>query len=166
MMMMTEHKINSKILSLNSSSKTKRIRYNIHFLSLTPLALHGDRTYKHHCIKLYQKLLDINQLIKTNTTQSYLSKWDTVKHGVPHGSVLGPLLFVIYINDLPLHINAISDPILFADDTSVLISKDSCEEFQQTANLVLSNMSKWFEANQLVLNMEKSNMLKFKTSKS
>ena len=54
------------------------------------------------------------------------------------------------MNDLSLQINAISDPILFADDTSVLISKDNCEDFQQTANLVLSNMSKWFEANQLV----------------
>jgi hypothetical protein len=53
---------------------------------------------------------------------------------------------------------------MFADDTSVLISKDNCEDFQQTANLVLSNMSKWFAANQLVLNMEKTNMLKFKTS--
>jgi hypothetical protein len=61
------------------------------------------------------------------------------------------------MNDLPLQINAISDPILFADDTSVLISKDNCEDFQQTANLVLSNMRKWFEANQLVLNMEKTN---------
>ena len=67
------------------------------------------------------------------------------------------------MNHLPLQINAISDPILFADDTSVLISKDNCEDFQQTANLVLSNMSKWFEANQLVLNMEETNMLKFKT---
>jgi hypothetical protein len=66
------------------------------------------------------------------------------------GSVFGPLLFVMYMNDLPLQINAISDPILFADDTSVLTSKDNCEDFQQTANLVLSNMSKWFEANQLV----------------
>jgi hypothetical protein len=101
--------------------------------------------------------------IKTNTAQSYLSNWDTVKHGVPQGSVLGPLLFVIYINDLPLQINKISDSILFADDTSVLISKDNYDDFQQTSNLVLSRMSKWFEANVVVLNMEKTNMWKFKT---
>jgi hypothetical protein len=76
---------------------------------------------------------------------------------------LGPLLFVLYINDLPLQINKISDPILFADDTSVLISKDNYNDFQETANLVLSRMMKWFEANHLVLNMEKISMIKFKT---
>jgi hypothetical protein len=71
---------------------------------------------------------------------------------------MGSLLFIIYINDLLLQINTSSDPILFADDTSVLISKDNYDNFQQTSNLVLSHMSKWFQANQLVLNMEKTSM--------
>jgi hypothetical protein len=102
--------------------------------------------------------------IKTNTAQSYLSNWDTVKNGVPQGSVLGPLLFVLYINDLPLQINKISDLILLADDTSVMISQDNYNDFQETSNVVLSHMIKWSEANQLVLNMEKTNTITFKTS--
>jgi hypothetical protein len=53
---------------------------------------------------------------------------------------------------------------LFADDTSVLISKGSCDDFQETSNLVPSHMIKWLQANQLLLNMEKTNMIKFKTS--
>jgi hypothetical protein len=61
-----------------------------------------------------------------------------MKHGVPQGSVLWPLLFITNINDLPLQINTISNLILFVDDTRVLISKDNYDDFQETSNLVLS----------------------------
>jgi hypothetical protein len=54
--------------------------------------------------------------------EKFSSKWGRVKHGVQQGSILGPLLFLIYINYLPPTINTLSQPILFADDTSVIIS--------------------------------------------
>jgi hypothetical protein len=50
------------------------------------------------------------------------SAWSKVEYGVLQGSVLGPLLFLIFINDLPKFINEKSVPVLFADDTSILVS--------------------------------------------
>jgi len=68
-----------------------------------------------------------------NTTKHFFSAWGTLKHGVSQGSILGPALFIIYIYIyiyyLPLVINSISEPILFADNTSVIISSRNFKDF-------------------------------------
>jgi hypothetical protein len=84
-----------------------------------------------------------------------------VKHGVPQGLVLGPLLFNTYINDFPLGVNTKLDAIMFADDTSVLICNEKFNEFENTFNTVLKHITAWFHANQLVLNLDKTNIVKF-----
>jgi len=66
-----------------------------------------------------------------------------------------------YINDLPLRINSISEPILYADDTGVIISSISFEYFCSVSNLVLSHKIKWFAANKLSLYLDKMNITKF-----
>jgi hypothetical protein len=82
--------------------------------------------------------------------------------GVPQRAILGPLLFMNYINDLPPTINTIAIPIIFADDTSIIISSKNLD-FCMLSNRVLSLMSKWFAANMLTLNLDKTNIIKFTT---
>jgi hypothetical protein len=91
------------------------------------------------------------------TQSSYLS-WGTTKHGVPLGLLLGPLLFITYINDLPPTINTLARPIIFIDDTSVISSKN-LDVFFMLSNRVLFLMSKWFAANKLALNLDKTKQI-------
>jgi len=88
--------------------------------------------------------------------------WERVNHSVPQGSVLGPLLFLIYINDFPLAINKL----LFADDTSIIISNANPEEFMNSTTLVLNEITKWYQSNLLSLNCNKTTFLQFATTKN
>ena len=75
--------------------------------------------------------------------------------GVPQGSILGPLLFNIYINDLPLHISH-SKCELFADDTTLLNTDSDLHSLHTCLNLSLEQLNVWCIANKMVVNPEKS----------
>jgi hypothetical protein len=77
-----------------------------------------------------------------------------------------PLLFIIYKNDFPLRINYVTETILFADDIRVIISSRNFEEFCSVSNLVFFHVIKWFVANNLVLNLDKTSIMKFITKNS
>jgi hypothetical protein len=73
--------------------------------------------------------------------------------------------FLTY-NDSILHLNTSSIPIKFADDISVIISSKNLDDFCILPNKVPSQMSKWFSENKLSLNLDKTNVIKFKTNNS
>ena len=72
-------------------------------------------------------------------------------------------MFIIHINSLPLRINSVSEPVLFADDTSVIISSINFEDFCSVSNIVLYRMIEWFAANTLVPDWDKTNIMKLTT---
>lgn len=84
-----------------------------------------------------------------------------MNYGVPQGSVLGPLLFLIYINDLH---NAVmySKTCHFADDTAILNSNNSLKQLQKHVNIDLKHLCHWLKANKISLNAGKTELMIFR----
>ena len=81
-------------------------------------------------------------------------------------SELGPLFSLNYINDLPNIIVVSSKPILFADDTSIIITNPSLSKFKEDINNIIDNVNDWFRGNSLSLNFDKTYFLQFRPKNS
>ena len=84
-----------------------------------------------------------------------LSTPKRIKCGVPQGSILGPLLFLVYINDMPDCLQN-SDPSLYADDTVICASSNDCNDLVAIINADLENIRKWMGKNKLQIHPKKS----------
>ena len=91
------------------------------------------------------------QYSKINKSASTLTQ---INCGVPQGSSLSPLLFLLYINDLPLASNFSTT--LFADDTHLNMSDNNLNSLEKRVNDVLAKIEQWFKKNKLSLNYKKS----------
>ena len=94
-------------------------------------------------------------------SRNCFSEWGKVKQGVPQGSILRPLFFLLYINDLPGVINDISKPTIFADDTNIIFTHSNLTDFKDQINIVIEKMSNWFQINSLILNFNKTHYIQF-----
>ena len=134
-----------------------------HDILLVKMEYYGTRGVTYTLIKSY--LENRHQRVKFNNK---LSKWDKINIGVPQGSILGPLFFLIYTSDLPSVIpytvpNKNSSIVLFADDTSVIISEPCLVNFKRKLNIVFQIMREWFNSNFLSLNFDKTYYMQFIT---
>ena len=106
-------------------------------------------------LKMFESYLSQRyQFVSLNNVKSVLS---LIEYGVPQGSILGPLLFLIYINDLPEATNFFIK--LYADDTYLCTKNESIQELENEVNAGLENVYNWLASNKLTLNFKKSKFM-------
>ena len=128
-----------------------------HSILLSKLNHYGIRGIAHNWFESY--LCNRKQFVTYNGVQSTMK---TIKCGVPQGSILGPLLFLIYINDL-VNICNHTAPFLFADDTNLFKHGTDLNDIVESLNLELNEISLWLKVNKLSLNIKKTHYMVFTT---
>lgn len=123
---------------------------------LQKLESYGIRGVAHNIIESY--LSNRTQYVSINNHHS--PKKETV-FGVPQGSILGPYLFNIYINDI-VQIDPSVKFVIYADDTSLFISDTNCEVLFKRGNEILLKLGEWASCNGLAINTEKTKAVVFR----
>ena len=128
-----------------------------HKILLDKLNYYGIRGTTNNLLKSYLE----NRFQSVNIDNHNSSKI-LIKHGVPQGSVLGPLLFLVYINDLHVAIKH-SKTFHFADDTSLLFQSKSLKTINKSINEGLKLLVTWLRSNKIGLNSNKTEIILFRT---
>lgn len=107
-------------------------------------------------------IYDREQYVHVNNNESQCS---IIKYGVPQGSILGPLLFILYVNDIG-NSSPILHKVLFADDTNLFLSHKNLKHLQNLMNQELIKLDTWFKCNKLSLNINKTNFIVFRSNRN
>ena len=102
-------------------------------------------------------IISLNRISQTVIIHDNHSSKSNIDIKVPSGSSLGPLLFLLYVNDLPNCIS--STPGLFADDTCILVTANTSNELKYSLNYELAKIDGWIVANKLTLSAAKSSTI-------
>ena len=127
----------------------KAFDFVTHTIFLRKLDHYGIRGNAHKLLSSY--LCNRRQYVNINNVNS---DTQSINYGVPQGSILGPLLFLLYINDLENSVN--NTPRFFANDTCIIANSSSILELEQHLNLEPNNIASWISANKRTLNPTKS----------
>lgn len=141
-----------------------------HELLLAKMSHYGVRGKSLQLFSSYLK--NRKMLVEIGKTQKsykkvYKSKIVNMSTGVPQGSILGPILFILFINDLINYLNFILPDIgivIFADDTNAIVAANDMVELTKIVNNTLEALYTWFSANKLLINSKKTQAMLFKTT--
>ena len=97
------------------------------------------------CVTWFQSYL--SERIFFISIEKQLSDYGRISCGIPRGSIQGPLLFRIYVNDMPQAVN--SNLLLYADDSCIMFQRKEVEEIEKVLNNAVENISDWFVDNKL-----------------
>ena len=135
-----------------------------HKILLTKLECYGIRGI---ALKWYESYLESRSLhvkcFDRDSSNYVISNYHQIDFGTPQGSCLGPLLFLIYTNDIHKHLE-LTNCILFADDTTIYFSHDYVNFLKFAVEHDLGILVDWFRANGLTLNLGKSECIFFKAN--
>ena len=131
-----------------------------HSILLKKLEHYGIRGLSNNWIEDY--LSNRKQFAVINGIKS---KTRTIKTGVPQGSILGPLLFLLYINDMEM-VSEKLQTIIFADDTNIFLSGPNIKDLTHILNTELTTLAEWLTRNRLSLNIKKTHFMVFKPKRN
>ena len=173
-----EHAIGQVVSSLVKNNENRKYRCCVlldlskafdtieHTILLNKLELYGIRGNALSWFKSY--LTDRKLRVKCKTfsnMKEVRSKDFPIEYGTPQGSCLGPLIFLIFVNDLQLHLQ-FSESVQFADDTTLLLSHRNPTYLQFCVESELANIQDYFNANKLTLNVSKSMYILYHNQKT